>query len=259
MTKTFSLVKSIGLIISTYIIEGIVILYASFIYFTLYKNNSSYFVWFNNSVYYFMLISWILTLLFFRLLGFKIINKKFRQNQNIMFYVLGILLGIGLNLLLSILLNYINIEQIDPNYSKQMEQLLSSGNVVLGIITIGLIGPIFEEILFRKIIFNYLKVFSPVTAIILQAILFGAYHINIIQFIYATIIGIILGFVVYWTSNLLPSIIIHCCINTISFVTDIYIIDINNFNRALISVISFIIIIYSLYKFRLFKGKYDNN
>jgi uncharacterized protein len=58
------------------------------------------------------------------------------------------------------------------------------------IISVVIIGPIYEEIIFRGICLNFLnKRIGIVSAIVTQAILFGIIHGNMRQFIDATICG----------------------------------------------------------------------
>ncbi|NLZ47976.1 MAG: CPBP family intramembrane metalloprotease [Clostridiales bacterium] len=74
--------------------------------------------------------------------------------------------------------------------------------------------PIFEEIFFRGIIFNELKKrINLKTAIIIQAILFGLFHGNILQGIYTTILAIALALAYHWTHSIFAPIIIHIVYN----------------------------------------------
>lgn len=53
----------------------------------------------------------------------------------------------------------------------------------------------------------------PAFAILFQGVLFGLYHGNIVQGIYACILGCLLGFVAYKANSLLASMILHFSIN----------------------------------------------
>ncbi|NFP89960.1 CPBP family intramembrane glutamic endopeptidase [Clostridium sporogenes] len=81
------------------------------------------------------------------------------------------------------------------------------------IISLIIIAPIFEEILMRGIILEgFLNKYKPVTAIIASSIIFGAMHLNIPQFINATIIGILY----YKTRSLALCIVAHMLNNAIA-------------------------------------------
>ncbi len=59
-----------------------------------------------------------------------------------------------------------------------------------------IVAPIFEEILFRRTILSYLsKTMKESHAIIISSILFGAFHMNTRQFLLATVLGSVLGYI----------------------------------------------------------------
>lgn len=87
---------------------------------------------------------------------------------------------------------------------------------VLSIIATVLLAPIGEEILFRGIAFNKLKKALPIwVAIILQAVLFGAAHANLMQFCYVIPIALVLGYVAYRYDSIIPCIGIHMVNNAL--------------------------------------------
>ena len=76
------------------------------------------------------------------------------------------------------------------------------------------LAPISEEIIFRGVILDFGRVgFRARVAVFLSALVFGIFHMNIIQGIYATIFGLILGYVRLTRNSLLDSIITHMTIN----------------------------------------------
>ena len=76
------------------------------------------------------------------------------------------------------------------------------------------IAPFGEELFFRGVIMGYAKRYMPPAfAILFQGVLFGLYHGNIVQGIYACILGCLLGFVAYKANTLLASMILHFSIN----------------------------------------------
>ncbi len=71
----------------------------------------------------------------------------------------------------------------------------TSGAVWLIILYSVIIAPVIEEIIFRGLVFGYArKVFPVWLAILFQAALFGIYHWNLVQGIYAFVLGIFLGY-----------------------------------------------------------------
>ena len=103
-------------------------------------------------------------------------------------------------------------------YSELMEPLMN-GNMFFIILVVGIVGPIFEEILFRGIIFNRLnRNMNIVVSLILQAIIFGAFHMNLIQGIYTFILGIIIGLTYILLNSIWAPIIVHVVFNSLNFV-----------------------------------------
>ena len=94
-----------------------------------------------------------------------------------------------------------------------MEEILSpitNGNLILTIISVGIIAPFVEEFIFRGVIFKILnKNISALWSIIIQAILFGVFHLNLIQGGYASLMGILFGYVTYKTKSIWPAIVMH--------------------------------------------------
>jgi len=94
-----------------------------------------------------------------------------------------------------------------------MEQL-GMGNTFISAIYIGLIAPFSEEFIFRGVILKKAqKAFPYIGANIFQAVLFGIYHGNMVQGIYAFFLGMFLGFVCYKLQSIYASVLLHMIIN----------------------------------------------
>lgn len=82
------------------------------------------------------------------------------------------------------------------------------------LVAVIILAPIAEEFLFRGLVQKYaLKSMPVVPAILLQGFLFGVYHGNIVQGVYAFALGILMGFLAYRYKSLVPGIILHIAIN----------------------------------------------
>ena len=75
------------------------------------------------------------------------------------------------------------------------------------------IGPIVEELMFRKVFIDILGVYGDRIAIVFSAVAFGVFHGNFSQALYATGIGLIFGYVYTKTSNILHTILLHIALN----------------------------------------------
>lgn len=102
-----------------------------------------------------------------------------------------------------------------PNIMEFPFEILQSSWI--GILAITIIGPIFEELLFRGAITKaLLQQYNPRKAILLSAFLFGVIHINPAQILPAFLIGILLAWIYYKTASLVPCILIHILNNSLS-------------------------------------------
>ncbi len=93
-----------------------------------------------------------------------------------------------------------------------------SAHFVIGIICYGLITPIVEELLFRGIIYNQLKrMVSLQVAMLLSACLFGVYHMNLVQGIYALIMGLLMAYAYEYFGDFKMPVVIHIMSNVLAY------------------------------------------
>ena len=81
--------------------------------------------------------------------------------------------------------------------------------IVFGVI----LGPIFEEWMFRKQIISRTRRYGEKLSILLSALMFALFHLNLFQFFYAFGLGLMFGYVYMRTSQLRYSIAMHMIIN----------------------------------------------
>jgi membrane protease YdiL (CAAX protease family) len=104
-------------------------------------------------------------------------------------------------------------------YLDLMEQAGLAGDDISLIMLIyaGILGPIVEELAFRGLSFRYLRgAFGFWTANIIQAAMFGFFHMNLIQGIYTFVVGLILGYLAEKSGNITICIVFHIFFNTIA-------------------------------------------
>ena len=89
---------------------------------------------------------------------------------------------------------------------------------VFGIISIAIMAPLVEELLFRGAIQGHLlrKGMKPVYAILIASAVFGIVHMNPIQIPFAFAIGMIFGWLYYRTGSVVPGMIGHFINNSIA-------------------------------------------
>jgi uncharacterized protein len=83
-----------------------------------------------------------------------------------------------------------------------------------GILMICVLAPVIEEMLFRGLILRgFLARYPRWPAIVVSALLFGASHLNLYQFVLASFSGIVLGWLYERTRSLIPCIALHAAYN----------------------------------------------
>lgn len=131
--------------------------------------------------------------------------------------------GVGGCIVLTMFLSFLAmmIPQAFSSYNAIMENLTDTSMMVT-LIYVLLVGPASEELIFRGAILDrFYLAFPFLLANVLQAVLFGVYHMNLIQGIYAFCLGFVLGMIRQVTGSILASILTHILFNSTSFVLDL--------------------------------------
>lgn len=84
---------------------------------------------------------------------------------------------------------------------------------IWNVVFLVIVGPIFEEWLFRKQLIDRTRKYGEKTAILLSGLAFGLFHMNLFQFFYAFLLGLMFGYVYTRTSKLRYSTAMHMIIN----------------------------------------------
>lgn len=85
-------------------------------------------------------------------------------------------------------------------------------------ITLALVAPFVEELLFRGIFLRaFLQRYSPTRALWYAALLFATAHLNIYQFVFALPLGLFVGWLYIRSGSLWPSILTHALHNSSVF------------------------------------------
>ncbi len=101
------------------------------------------------------------------------------------------------------------------------DELNGMSRTLIGAFTISLLAPLLEEVMFRGAIQGYMlrRLRSPWLAIAVSALVFGLFHMNPVQVVYATLLGAIFGWMYYRTGSLMSVIAGHVLNNTFATLT----------------------------------------
>lgn len=168
------------------------------------------------------------------------INRMNFDIKNIILLILiGISFGLTYNLIILHLNRYLNFTNIFDE---------SNTNILITLLTSGLIGPIMEELVFRNIVYEkFKKIYKSTSAILLTGVLFGLFHGNLIQFIYAFLFNFILIFVYEKYKSIYAPIIVHISANS-GLQLFLVLINYNNIYISLSSLFVSLIILLISYK-----------
>lgn len=144
--------------------------------------------------------------------GFKL--NKFKISKLLYAFILYVGTYILANLIVNVVCNI--FPTIVKDYSV-FEEFLNFDNLYLSLLVTALLPAVFEELLFRGVIFNsFHKKYNVITAVIVSALIFGIYHMNWIQGIFAFLLGLMLAYVYFKTNSLFVPIILHFINNAIA-------------------------------------------
>ncbi|WP_129900564.1 CPBP family intramembrane glutamic endopeptidase [Bifidobacterium pseudolongum] len=98
--------------------------------------------------------------------------------------------------------------------SNRILDMTGGSDWVVNIVAAVLLAPIVEEWLFRKQLIGRLRRFGELPAILVSALFFALFHLNLFQFFYAFGLGVLFGYVYMRTSKLRYTVGLHMLINT---------------------------------------------
>jgi len=155
-----------------------------------------------------------------------------------------------LTIFLSLVMNI--IPSAFESYNELMKNL-DPGSGILTIIYVVFVGPVSEEVIFRGAIFDRMRLaYGFWAGNILQALFFGIYHMNFIQGLYAFLLGVVLGMVIYATGSIICSIATHIIFNATTYIIQSVFTENSPFMGMLflaVAIISLVMFISGLYYF----------
>jgi len=142
---------------------------------------------------------------------------KFSQVFGVKSVIAAIGSAVGLNLVISaaFTLAYMLFPAVIEAYNELMESSGLGNDYLITIVYAIILGPIVEEICLRGLTFGFLEKsgIKPVFVILISGVLFGAMHMNLVQGIYASVLGFLLGFLRYRYRSIMHPILTHILFN----------------------------------------------
>lgn len=128
-----------------------------------------------------------------------------------------VLLGFAVQHVISLLMAV--IYAIIPSAMDQYTEMIDSSGIsqysILWAVSTLILPPIVEEIIFRGLILQYLGRAGArfLVANLIQAVLFGVFHMNFVQGIYTALLGFLLGWLAYRYDSILVPMVLHAIFN----------------------------------------------
>lgn len=107
---------------------------------------------------------------------------------------LCILLMILLGIVLNVVISNTPLVEISKGYS-EANSALFSGTLAVRILANGILIPMLEEVVYRGIVCGQMYLwYGEKVSVLVSALLFGMMHFNVVQFLYAFLMGLALGY-----------------------------------------------------------------
>lgn len=159
------------------------------------------------------------------------------EKSSIKYYILAILLSVGMLFALgsinSIFTDYLSKFGVQvPSISLDLSSPL---RYIISIISLAVVPAFFEELFFRKILINNLKIGS-IKLSILVGLLFSLYHVSLSQFIYQFVYGFLLTLLALKGKSFYPCVLAHFINNFLVLSLEYFKININFYSWQIIVV-----------------------
>lgn len=129
--------------------------------------------------------------------------------------VIGVVIGLQFFINAAFVIAFWVFPDTMNNYVELMKMSGLMDNPLITILYGILLGPVLEELCLRGVCFGFLEKsnIKPFFIILISGILFGVMHMNLVQGIYASVLGFFLGFLRYKYRSLKITVIAHILFN----------------------------------------------
>lgn len=133
-------------------------------------------------------------------------GRRLKAGEGLWLLLIGASLATFANMLVAALQNILPVRE----YQETMNQITSGKSIWMLVFWMGIVAPIAEEMVFRWLIYFRLRDYMRMgMAMAVSGILFGIYHMNLTQAVYASILGMMFAYFLEITGNLWASVLLH--------------------------------------------------
>lgn len=128
-----------------------------------------------------------------------------------------LLFGAAVSVAVNNLLTLSGIARLFPSFDQEVVPLLYSPPLLIQVVCIGLLVPAAEELIFRGQVFSLLRAKMPWrAAMLLSAFIFALYHGNMVQGIYAFVLGLLMAWLYEKSGSIMAPWLFHAGANLCS-------------------------------------------
>ena len=158
------------------------------------------------------------------------VTKIEKKKMGFWKWVLCVLIGAGICGVGSIIGTIINWVLTIPfgvgaDETNALANMMIDSNPFWRILTVGILAPIVEELIFRKLLIDRVVKHGEFLAIMLSGLMFGMFHGNFAQVFFATGLGLFWAFIYVKTGKVWYTIALHMTINLTTSVINLYLVE----------------------------------
>lgn len=151
-------------------------------------------------------------------------KEKWRFGRILLYFMIAVgMMYIG-NIVSQILISIISaltgIVMVNP-----VESLVMNSSMLFKLAIVVVIGPIVEELLFRKFLIDRIRIYGQGIAVLVSALTFGLFHGNFYQVGYAFLLGLIFAYIYVKSNQIKYCIGFHIVINFMGSVLSLLIMN----------------------------------
>ena len=167
-------------------------------------------------VHYLLLYAGV-NLLYLLICGIKGQQEDFYDWSVMINGLTSLLLILPVALWLNVAFSLLQIFQRFPSYGEQTQKMTENTSILWMILWTAVTAPLVEELICRGLIYRRLRDYTGIwPSVVISGLMFGLYHGNVVQAIYASILGCLMAILVEISGSLWASILFHMGANLIS-------------------------------------------
>lgn len=125
-------------------------------------------------------------------------------------YLLLFVMGAAMSQIGNLIMVIVQLFLESAAYQENFSRIMEGKSLMEMVYWMGIVAPVAEEAVFRWLIYLRLRDYLKMpAAVLISSLLFGIYHGNMTQFIYAALLGLLFAYFMEMTGDLYASVLLH--------------------------------------------------